>query len=167
MFGENEEPSTQSDEGFASVFDTQDLNLFSNPSIEDAELIDLPEDAAFLLDKAFGQTYSGERFVLMWLAFETIINAVVASGSNGRKREEYFKNVLGSDIANAEVHRLFNVRCNLFKEGLLINSNSMEEESWALYAALQLAMMKESELRRMFLSGFELKAKEREIARTT
>lgn len=166
LFGENEETATQSDEGFASVFDTQSLNLFTDPSIEDAALIHIPEEAAFLLHKAFGQTYPGERFILMWLAFETIINAVIDTGSNGRKREEYFKVVLGSDIANTEVHRLFNLRCALFKEGRLINSNSIEEESWALYAALQLAVMKESEQRRAFLSGFELQAKEREVART-
>ncbi|WP_368639589.1 hypothetical protein ABRZ04_11630 [Castellaniella ginsengisoli] len=166
LFGENEESATQSDEGFTSVFDTQSINLFTDPSIEDAALIPLPEEAAFLLDKAFGQTYPGERFILMWLAFEAIINAVIDTGSNGRKREEYFRGVLGSDIANAEVHRLFNLRCALFKEGRLINSNSIEEECWTLYAALQLAVMKESELRRAFLSGFELKAAEREAART-
>ncbi|MNY18187.1 hypothetical protein D3C86_1515510 [compost metagenome] len=166
LFGENEEPETQSDQGFASVFDTQSINHFIDPSIEDVALVPLPEEAAFLLDKAFGQTYPGERFILMWLAFETIINTIIDKGSNGRKREEYFKNVLGSDIANAEVHRLFDLRCALFKEGLLINSNSLEKENWTLYAALQLAVMKESELRRAFLSGFELRAKERDAART-
>ncbi|WP_293761195.1 hypothetical protein [uncultured Aquitalea sp.] len=165
LFGENEEPTTQSDEGFASVFDTQEINLFNDPAIEDAALIHLPEEAAFLLDKAFGQAYPGERFILMWLAFETIINAVIANGRNGQKREAYFRGELGSDIANAEVHRLFKLRCDLFKEGRLINSNSIEDDCWALYAALQLAVMKESELRRAFLSGFELKAKEREAAR--
>jgi len=165
LFGENEESATLSDEGFASVFDTQSINLFTDPSIEDAALIDIPEEAAFLLDRAFGQTYPGERFILMWLAFETIINAAIDTGSNGRKREEYFRGVLGSDIANAEVHRLFDLRCALFKEGRLISSNSIEEDSWSLYAALQLAAMKESELRRAFLSGFELKAKAREASR--
>ena len=143
-----------SDEGYASLFDTQELNMFNNPAIEEAELLKIPEEAAMLLDKSLAQTYPSERFILMWLAFEAIIHSVIDKGSNGEKRKNYFKYILKSDIANDEVYRLFNVRCAIFKEGQSSGQN-IENDCWSLYAALQLLIMKDCEQRRAFLSGYE------------
>ena len=142
------------DEGYASLFDTQELNMFNNPAIEEAELLKIPEEAAMLLDKSLAQTYPSERFILMWLAFEAIIHSVIDKGSNGEKRKNYFKYILKSDIANDEVYRLFNVRCTIFKEGQSSGQN-IENDCWSLYAALQLSIMKNCEQRRAFLSGYE------------
>ncbi len=151
-----------SDEGYASLFDSQDLNMFNDPAIEQAELIDIPQEAAILLDKSFAQTYPKERFILMWLAFEAIIHSIIEKGSNGEKRKIFFKDILKSDIANDEVYRLFNLRCVLFKEGQSPNQYiEIENECWSLYAALQLLIMKDCEQRRAFLSGYENTVKER------
>lgn len=142
-----------SDEGYASLFDNQELNMFNSPPIEETELIKIPEEAAIILDKAFSQTYPEERFILMWLAFEAIIHSVIKNGSNGEKRKTFFKDILKSDIANDEVFRLFKLRCDLFKEGQ--SSQNIENDCWSLYAALQLLIMKDCEQRSAFLSGYE------------
>lgn len=149
-----------SDEGYASLFDTQSLNMFNSPAIEEAELIKIPEEAAILLDKSFAQTYPSERFILLWLAFEAIIHSVIEKGSNGEKRKTFFKDILKSDIANDEVYRLFNLRCAIFKEGQTSDKN-IENDCWSLYAALQLLIMKDCEQRRAFLSGYENTVKQR------
>lgn len=154
FFGANEKLAMHSDEGYASLFDTQEINLFQEPPIEGAEVISLPADAAFLLEKAFVQEFPNERFILMWLAFESVINATVKSGSNGKKREAFFKGTLQSEVANAEVFRLFKLRCEIFKEGSSSNL-SIEDDCWSLYAALQLVTLKDCEQRHAFLSGYE------------
>jgi len=136
------------------MFDTQSLNLFNNPAIEGAKLITMPGEAAILLDKSFSQTYPAERFVLMWLAFEAIINSFPGEGGNGKKRERFFKNDLRSEAINNEVYRLLKLRCDMFKEGK-INDASIEQECWSLYAVLQLSVMKDCEQRQAFLSGYE------------
>lgn len=151
---EKKEAEFFSDEGYASLFDTQELNVFNNPAIEEAELIEIPVEAAILLDKSFSQTYPKERFILMWLAFEAIIHSVVEKGSNGEKRKTFFKDILKSDIVNDEVYRLFNLRCEIFKEGRS-SAQNIENDCWSLYAALQLLIMKDCEQRRAFLSGYE------------
>lgn len=150
---DKEEADFFSDEGYASLFDTQELNMFNSPPIEEAELIEIPEEAAILLDKSFAQTYPNERFILMWLAFEAIIHSVIKKGSNGEKRKAFFKGILKSDIANDEVYRLFNLRCNIFKEGQ--SGQNIENDCWSLYVALQLLIMKDCEQRSAFLSGYE------------
>jgi hypothetical protein len=154
-FSEDEdEPNLFSDEGYASLFDTQSLNMFDGPAIEETELIKIPEEAAILVDKSFAQTYPSERFILMWLAFEAIIHSVIKKGSNGEKRQTFYRDILKSDIANDEVYRLFNVRCAMFKEGQTTDPN-IENDCWSLYAALQLLIMKDCAQRRSFLSGYE------------
>lgn len=143
-----------SDEGYASLFDTQLLNMFNDPAIDETQLVKIPPEAAILLDKSFSQTYPSERYVLMWLAFEAIINSVVEKGNSGEKRKIFFKDILKSDIVNNEVFRLFNIRCAIFKEGKLPNHND-ENDCWSLYAAIQIALMKDCDQRRAFLSGYE------------
>lgn len=156
-----EEAEFFSDEGYASKFDTQELNMFNNPAIEQAELIDVPEEAAILLDKSFSQTYPSERFILMWLAFEAIIHSIIEKGNNGEKRQMFFKDILKSDIANDEVYRLFKLRCVLFKEGQSPSQYiEIENDCWSLYAAIQISIMKDCEQRRAFLSGYEVSVKE-------
>lgn len=145
-----------SDLGFASSFDIQNINRFKNPPVEEAELIRMPEEAAMLLDKAFAQTFPQEQFVLMWLAFETIIHSRPGNGTNGDKRKKFFLKELGSSIVNQEVLRLFHVRCDAFKEGKLRELN-FDQECWALYAVLQVAIMKDCPQRKSFLSGLENK----------
>lgn len=153
---DKEEAEFFSDEGYASKFDTQELNMFNDPAIEQAELIDIPEEAAILLDKSFSQTYPRERFILMWLAFEVIIHSIIEKGNNGEKRQTFFKDILKSEIANDEVYRLFKLRCVLFKEGQSPNQYiEIENDCWSLYAALQISIMKDCEQRSAFLSGYE------------
>lgn len=154
FFNDKENPIYHSDEGFASMFDTQSLNMFNDPAIEDAEVIEIPDEATILLDKAFSQTYPVERFVLMWLAFEVIINSLTGTKTNGKKRENFFKNDLKSEVINTEVLRLFNIRNDIFKEGKFSNSK-IEKECWSLYAAIQLAIMKDCPQRQAFISGYE------------
>lgn len=148
------EPEFFSDEGFSSMFDTQSLNMFDNPPIEGAELIQIPKEAAILLDKSFSQTYPVERFILMWLAFEAIVCSFSGEGGNGRKRENFCKNDLKSELINKEVLRLFKLRCGIFKEGRA-SSQEIEGDCWSLYAVLQLAIMKDCPQRQAFLSGYE------------
>ncbi|MFA5461031.1 MAG: hypothetical protein WC274_03015 [Sulfurimonas sp.] len=151
---DSNEPTRHSDTDFASMFDTQSLNMFNNPPIEESKLIKVPVEATILLDKAFLQTYPAERFVLMWLAFETIINSFHGNGGNGDKRKKYFKDDLNSDIINNEIYRLFRLRCDMFKEGK-ITDLSIEKDCWSLYSAIQLTIMKDCEQRRAFISGYE------------
>lgn len=151
-----------SDEGYASLFDNQELNMFNSPAIELAELIDIPEEAATLLDKSFAQTYPKERFILMWLAFEAIIHSIIEKGTNGDKRKAFFKGTLKSDIADNEVYRLFKLRCVLFKEGQSPNQYiEIENDCWSLYSAIQISIMKDCEQRRAFLTGYEDTVSER------
>lgn len=148
------QPALSSDIGFASYFDTQSLNLFSNPDIENAKIRQLPAETTILIDKAFSQTFPIERFVLMWLAFEAILSSLPIEGSNGEKRKIYFSKELGSQKINHEVHRLFNTRCNLFKEGKF-SIDQVEKDCWSLYAAIQLAILDECDQRKAFISGYE------------
>ncbi|WP_454863715.1 hypothetical protein [Pseudomonas hormoni] len=155
FFGVQEELAMHSDVGYASKFDIQSNDLFDDPPIQDSEVISIPEEAAFFLEKAFVQEFPSERFVLMWLAFEAIINISIEKGStNGERRKTFFKEVLQSDVANAEVYRLFQLRCEIFKEGRASNL-SIEDDCWSLYAALQLVILKNCEQRRAFLSAYE------------
>ena len=140
--------------GFASVFDGQHINRFRNPPVELASMKALPAEANILLDKAFDQPYPNERFILMWLAFEAVSNALPGNGTNGHKRKSYFKDDLGSALINSEVSRLFGVRNDMFKEGR-ISGHSLEEDCWSLYMALQLALMQPCELRLSLKSGYE------------
>ena len=143
-----------SDVGYASPFDTQNLNMFEVPPIEEAALIAIPEEAAILLDKAFAQAFPDERFILMWLAFEAIMHSHPGRIGNGKKREKFFKEELKSNIVNQEVFRLFQLRNDVFKEGRFSNPQ-IDQECWNLYAVLQLATMKDCPQRSAFLSGFE------------
>lgn len=148
------QPAHSSDIGFASYFDTQSLNLFSNPDIENAKIRQLPTEITILLDKAFAQTFPIERFVLMWLAFEAIISSLPINGSNGDKRKKYFAQELGSQKINKEIHRLFNTRCDIFKQGKF-SSDQIEKDCWSLYAAIQIAILEECDQRQAFISGYE------------
>lgn len=148
------DPIRHSDTDFASMFDTQLLNMFNNPNIEESKVIKTPVEATILLDKAFSQTFPAERFILMWLAFETIINSLPVTGSNGDKRKKFFKDILKSEIINNEVYRLFQLRCDMFKEGKISNPD-IEKECWSLYAAIQLTIMEDCPQRQAFLSGYE------------
>ncbi|MBP1314186.1 hypothetical protein [Herbaspirillum sp. 1130] len=148
--------STHSDVNYASFFDVQSLHRYDDPPIQEAKLSRIPAEAAFLLEKAFAQINPGERFILMWLAFETVVSAVIDTGNNGEKREAFFQNVLQSSIVNAEVFRLFRLRCEIFKEGRQINAN-IEDDCVSLYCALQLAVLGDCEQRRAFLRGYELR----------
>lgn len=150
---ENSEGSTRSQLGFASPFLTQALNMY--PDIEEIKVKSLPVEASILLDKAFEQNYPIERFILMWTGFETIINHIVdGNKSNGLKRKIYFDK-LGSEKISNEVFRLFNVRCNLFKEGKILSAKQLEDENWSLYSILQLLIMEDCPVRTKFLKGYE------------
>lgn len=151
---DNSDSGAYSDTGYASPFDNQSINLFESPKIEEAELIHIPQEASFLLNKAFVQPYAQERFILMWLAFEAIVHSFPGNGSNGEKRQKFFARELNSDIVNTEVQRLFKIRNDIFKEGAFPHAN-VDEECWSLYAVLQLAIMKDCPQRQAFLSGYE------------
>lgn len=146
--------SDLSDVGFASAFDTQNLNIFDNLPIEEAKLRPMPLEASTLLDSAFVQHYPYERFIMMWLAFEAVVHTHSGSGTNGRKRQRYFLEELGSQIACDEVKRIFGIRNDTFKEGRLENID-FDQICWSLYAALQLALMEECPQRTAYLSGYE------------
>lgn len=148
------DPIRHSDTDFASMFDTQSLNMFNDPAIEESKVIKIPSEATILLDKAFSQTFPAERFVLMWLAFEAIINSFPGKGDNGNKRKSFFKDDLKSDVINEEVRRLFRLRCDIFKEGKISKPN-IEKECWSLYAVIQLTIMENCEQRQAFISGYE------------
>lgn len=143
-----------SDEGFASAFDTQSLNIFDSPPIEEAKLRPMPLEASTLLDSAFVQRYPYERFIMMWLAFEAVIHTHSGSGTNGKKRQRYFLEELGSQIVCDEVTRIFRIRNDTFKEGRLDDVN-FDQMCWSLYAALQLALMEDCPQRTAYLSGYE------------
>lgn len=150
---ENSEGSTRSQLGFASPFFTQPLNMY--PDIEEIKVKSLPVEASILLDKAFEQNYPIERFILMWTGFETIINHIVdGNKNNGLKRKIYFDK-LGSEKISNEVFRLFNVRCNLFKEGKILSAKQLEDENWSLYSILQLLIMEDCPVKTKFLKGYE------------
>lgn len=143
-----------SEVGFASYFDTQSLNLFNSPDIENAKIRQLPAETTILIDKAFSQTFPIERFILMWLAFEAIISSLPIKGSNGDKRKKYFAQELGSQAINKEIHRLFNTRCDIFKRGKF-SSDQIEKDCWSLYAAIQLVILEECDQRKAFILGYE------------
>lgn len=155
FFGLEEELVAQTDGGYAA-FDIQSIALFDYPAIDGAQLNRISEEAAFFLDKTYTQTDPAERFVLMWLAFEIIIHALIDEGSNEQKREAFFKNMLRSELANEEVLRLFRLRGEIFTVGRALNSH-IEDDCRSLYTALQLAMMKDCDQRRAFLSGYEMR----------
>lgn len=148
------QPISHSEKGFASYFDTQNLNFFNDPDIEKARVRQLPPESTILLDKAFSQTFPIERFVLMWSAFEAVISSLPIPGTNGDKRKKYFNNELGSQIINNEVFRLHRIRCDIFKEGKF-SADQIEKDCWSLYAALQLAILEDSEQRQAFTLGYE------------
>lgn len=146
--------SDLSDIVFASAFDNQNLNLFDNPPIEEAKLRSIPIEASTLLDSAFIQRYSNERFILMWLAFEAVIRSLPGGGSNGDKRRRYFGEVLGSQIINDEVKRIFKVRNDTFKGGKTSEIN-FDQVCWSLYAALQLSLLEDCPQRKAYQAGYE------------
>ncbi|WNL30179.1 hypothetical protein [Aliarcobacter cryaerophilus] len=154
FYNDNNTPIFHSDKDFASMFDTQSLNMFDNPAIEESEIIKIPEEATILLDKSFSQTYPPERFVLMWLAFEAVINSFPGKEKNGEKRKKFFKEILRSDIINNEVIRLFKIRNDIFKEGK-VSESIIEKACWSLYATIQLTIMADCEQRRAFQVGYE------------
>jgi len=51
------------------------------------------------------------------MAFEAIIHSHPGRAGNGNKRVKFFKEILGSELVNDEVLRLFRLRCDAFKEG--------------------------------------------------
>lgn len=138
--------------GYASKFDVQNLNLYED--VEYSELRELPIEALILLDKAFQQKFPHERFVLMWVAFEAIINSLPMTGSNGKKRKKYFLEKLASEVANEEVRRLHNLRGEVFKEAKF-SEEDVEEINWSLYMAIQLAILSDCPQRQAFLGGYE------------
>ncbi|MDK1684012.1 hypothetical protein [Acinetobacter terrestris] len=146
------EVSMSSELGYASKFDVQSLNLYQD--IEYSELRELPIDALTLLDKAFQQKFAQERFILMWVAFEAIINSLPIPGGNGDKRKKYFLEELSSAVANEEVRRLHSFRNDVFKEARFIEEE-VEEINWSLYMAIQLAMLSDCPQRQAFLNGYE------------
>ncbi|OAL83874.1 hypothetical protein AY605_08960 [Acinetobacter sp. SFD] len=146
------EVGMSSELGYASKFDVQSLNLYKN--IEYSELRELPIDALILLDKAFQQKFPHERFVLMWVAFEAIINSLPMTGSNGEKRKKYFLEELASEVANEEVRRLHNLRGDVFKEAKF-SEEDVEEINWSLYMAIQLAILSDCPQRQAFLGRYE------------
>lgn len=151
--------NTQSEEGFASYFLNQDLNMF--PDISSAKVKNIPVEASVLLDKALQQKYPTECFILMWTSFESIINNIEQGKNNGIKRRNYFDK-LGSTLVNDEVERLYKeVRCNIFKQGKDLSIKDIENENWSLYAILQLTIMEECPVRTKFLKGYENLLEER------
>lgn len=150
--------SISSELGYASKFDTQNLNFYED--IEYCQLRKLPVEALILLDKAFQQRFPNERFILMWVAFEAIINSIYPCDHNGNKRIKYFKEELKSNIVNDEVYRLFKLRCDVFKEGKF-EKKELEEDNWSLYAAIQLTIMEDCPQRIAFLKGYENKILEK------
>lgn len=150
----SDEKYTLSDVGFASMFDNQSLNIFDDPPTENSTIRPLPAEASVLLDKAFSQRYSHERFILMWLAFEAIVHTFQIGASNGEKRKQYFQGHLGSNEANDEVKRLFDIRNGAFKEGRFERIN-FEEACWSLYSAIQLALLTQCPQRDAYLAGYE------------
>ncbi|MCK7608357.1 hypothetical protein M0D70_02805 [Acinetobacter portensis] len=138
--------------GYASKFDIQDLNLYE--SIEYCQLRELPVDALILLDKAFQQRFPDERFILMWVAFEAIINSLPNLKMNGNKRQKYFQEELASEIVNKEIIRLRDFRHIVFKEAKFEEAK-VEEINWSLYMAIQLAMLSDCPQRQAFLNGYE------------
>lgn len=153
--------TTNSEEGFASYFLSQSLNMF--PDMADIKVKSIPVESSILLDTALQQKFPVECFVLMWTAFEAIIHALDIPGQkNGDKRRNYFEKELGSPIVNNEVKRLYqDVRCNIFKEAKFSTNRSIEDENWSLYSVLQLTIMDDCPPRMKFLKGYEeiLKAK--------
>lgn len=141
-----------SESGYSSKFDVQNLNLYDD--IEYSELRELPVDALILLDKAFQQKFPQERFILMWVAFEAIINSLPNLKMNGNKRQKYFKEELASDIVNVEIIRLRDFRHIVFKEAKF-KDEEVEEINWSLYMAIQLAMLSDCPQRQAFLNGYE------------
>ncbi|MDA0109000.1 hypothetical protein OH456_12600 [Vibrio sp. La 4.2.2] len=148
-------PISHSETGFASYFDSQGLNLFDEPPIQTAKIIDIPKEAALLIDKALSLTFPPERFVLMWLAFEAIINSFQSNANNGKKREKFFKEELQSELLNDEVYRLFRLRCDLFKEGKESTLKSLESDCWSLYKIIQITILKNCIQRDAFINGLE------------
>ena len=151
---DNPTSSSVSEVGYSSLFDIQGINCFENPPIQSAILRNMPKEAAMLLDSAFSQKYAQERFVLMWLAFEAIINTLPGKGSNGKKREKFFEETLESEEISKEVHRLFRVRCAAFKEGAFPRYR-LEDDCWSLYCAMQLALLGDCPHRHEFKLGYE------------
>ncbi|MBF7065121.1 hypothetical protein [Aliarcobacter butzleri] len=154
FYNDSNQAIRSSDIGFASMFDVQSLNLFDSPPIERLKIKHTSIEAMILLDKAFTQTFPIERFILMWLAFESIINRLPGIENNGKKREKFYKDELKSSIINDEVYRLFQLRCNVFKEGKFMETD-IEKECWSLYSVIQLAIMEDCEQRQSFINGFE------------
>lgn len=150
------EPRLHSKKDFASMFDNQLLNMFETPPIEHSKTINVPIESIILLDKAFSQTFPTERFILMWLAFESIVNTFTGSGNNGKKRENFFKKDLQSEIINNEAFRLFKVRCNMFKEGKFIETD-IEKDCWILYSIIQISILEDCPQRKAFIIGLENK----------
>lgn len=151
---DNQNAGHFSEIGYASLFDGQDINVFNSPPIGLAKIKRMTADAAILIDKAFTQKFPTERFVLLWSAFEAVTHELPYPGTNGKKRQKFYQGELGSDLANSEIIRLFNIRNQLFKEGMLEETHS-DEASWSLYAALQLMILEAGEQRRSFLMGYE------------
>lgn len=160
---DNNEPIMHSDKAFSSRFDIQELNMFNNPDIEDLKVMKIPEEANVLLESAFTQTFPRERFILLWIAFEVIINVFYKNENNGKKREKYFKNEIKSDIINEEVKRLFLVRCEMFKEGKVKSDMEIESEGWSLYSIIQLCIMSDCMQRDAFIKGYENTISNRKI----
>lgn len=152
----NQDGNTDLVEGYASPFDTQDINRFDSPPIENSKISKIPDGAAILLENAFQQRLPQSQFVLLWLALETIINALGNEKSNGVSREKFFRSDLGSEIINEEVHRLFKLRNAIFKEGALSVTNEIGRDCWSLYWAIQLAILQDCGQRSEFVKGYEI-----------
>ncbi|WGH78215.1 hypothetical protein [Jannaschia ovalis] len=154
-----------SDPAYASFFDTQALNLFGDPPIEEAKIRRIPDEAHILIDKALSQRFPEEAFILLWVAFEAIISAFPGNQTNGEKRKRYFKGTLMSNDANEEVRMLHRVRGDLFKEGRAdLPELSLAIQS--LYCAIQLSILEDCPQRAAFLRGYEAQITQRRNERS-
>lgn len=114
----------------------------------------LSPEVSVLVDAALSPTSDTKRFIMLWLAFEAVANSFPYKGSNGEKRSYYYKEELGSDVANNEVFRLFKIRNDLFKEGIKAEKN-LTDSNWSLYLALRLAVMEDCPCRISYLKNYE------------
>lgn len=147
-------PRWLSDVGYGSPFDTQSINTLDNPTIECAQLRQLPNVTHTLRNKAFDMKYEHERFILLWLAFETIFSSLEGKEKNGLKRGNFFLTELGSQLVNAEVKRIKSIRDSVFKDaGQQIHD--FARINLALFSMIQLATIVDCPQRTVLLSRLE------------
>lgn len=147
---DGEKGFTLGTEKLITKFDRQELFIDG----DELKFRKLSPEVGILVDAALSPTSDTKRFIMLWLAFEAVTNSFPYKGSNGEKRSHYYKEELGSDIADREVFRLFKIRNDLFKEG--VNKEKfLNESNWSLYLALRLGVMEECPGRSSYLKSYE------------